>query len=362
MASRRRSRALHTLAVALLAATLPFAASAECVTPSQETAPATPLVIYGTVTGLGGLCVNEVAIELKGDTKITRDGRHSRSEALGLGQVVRIETRDGAPESAGELDIDYVIAGPAERVRSTQRRVVVMGIEVSVRRDALIRDLEGNNRRFHELTRGDHLEVSGLRLGGGGIVASRIDLRPAGSPAHVTGVAIPVGRDTMYVGRVRGRTANRLGFDRELRGHRVQLRGKWNPRNRMLEEAIIRRRPLLAQQTRRVSIQGYAVARDDSATFGIAETPLHIRNHSKTEISMPVDSLVRVSGQGTAASLRLETLDIEERSQQAVSLVVPPSIEAPDNAPEESPDDEIATDTAHEPIASDRTPADEDLD
>ncbi len=353
---------MPTLAAVLLAVTLPFAASAECLPPFQEAVPAARLVIYGTVMGLGSLCVNDVAIEFDGGTKITRDGRHSRSEALGLGQVVRIETRDDAPGSASEIDVDYVIAGPAERVRSTERRVAVMGIEVSVRRDALIRDLEGNNRRFHELTRGDHLEVSGLRLGGGGVVASRIDLRPAGSPAHVTGIAIPVGRDTMYVGRVRGRTANRLGFDRELRGHRVQLRGKWNPRSRMLEEAIARRRPLLTQQTRRVSIQGYAVARDDSTTFGIAETPLRIRNQSENEISMPVDSLVRVSGQGTAASLRLETLDIEERSQEAVSLVVPPSIEAPDNAPEESLDNEVATNAAHEPTASDRTATDEDLD
>ncbi|MDP6978099.1 MAG: hypothetical protein QF570_05780 [Myxococcota bacterium] len=102
----------------------------------------------------------------------------------------------------------------------------------------------------------------------------------------------------------------------------------------MLEEAIVRRRPLLGHETRRTSIQGHAIARDEADIMGLAETPLRIRNQSENEVSVPVDSLIRVSGHGAGHELRFETLAVEVRSQHVASLVLTPMPAAPETPPE----------------------------
>lgn len=315
-------RLFAALAFTLASSAAVPAAAEECARPFGAPDTSEPWVVAGTLTGFGSICVNGGRIEIDEGTAFFRDGLRARFDQLGLGQVVRVELPAGQP--ATRIDIDYAIAGPAESVRVAERSLSVLGIDVVLEQYALIRASDGRRLALHELRRGDHVEVSGLRRGAGSISASRIDLVAAGSPSHVTGVAVPVGHDTMYVGRVRGRTADALGFDRTLRGRRIQMRGKWDPRRRVLSEALVRRRPLVGATTRRASIEGHVIAGEDSSHFALAETPFTLENATPDEVSLPVDSRVHVAGQIEGTQLRLERITLVERSEHPVKIVLPP--------------------------------------
>ncbi len=307
---------------ALLVAT---PALADCPSTTGETQSDPPQRIFGTVTGLSPLCVNGYALETPAETRFFRDGRASTRAALGLGHVVAIEVEPGIPPLAERVDIDFQLAGPIEQVDVDARRITVLGNEVVIVPGTLIRALDGSNQPLYQLERGDHIAVSGLRHADGSIAASRLDVRPAGSPHHVTGVAVPIGRDTLYVSRVRGQTADRMGFDPELRGQRVQLRGKWNPRRQQLDEAFVRKRAVVAHDTRTLSLEGIAVPGESAGTMTFPATGLELENGTSNAIRLRAGSSIRVLvRRDDRGGHRVQEISVRDSDEKGAMLVLDP--------------------------------------
>lgn len=276
--------------------------------------------IYGTVVAFGSVCVNGLKIEYDGETPVERNGRKARAEDLELGQIVRIETRRDDPNRAHRITIESPLSGPIDRVEPERGRLFIMGAEVRLRPGAVIRGSESQARALIDLQRGDHVEVSGLRRSDGVLMASRLDLLPAGTPALVTGVALPVGADTFYVGRVRSQRAAGSTADPRLHRARVQIRGTWNVRTQTLEDVAMREAPIHLAGVREVSVQGY-VARDrgPAGDFKIAGTRLSVSNRSGKDQSFHLDALVRVRGRiDQAGRLQASQIVIEERGRPEV--------------------------------------------
>jgi hypothetical protein len=286
--------------------------------------------IYGTVVAFGSVCVNGLKIEYDGETPVETNGRKARAEDLELGQIVRIETRRDDPNRAHRITIESPLSGPIGRVEPERGRLYIMGAEVRLRPGAVIRGSESQGRVLADLQRGDHVAVSGLRRSDGVLMASRLDLLPAGTPALVTGVALPIGDDTFYVGRVRSQLAAGGTADPALRRARVQIRGTWNLRTQTLEDVAVRAAPIHLPGVSAVSVQGY-VARDRGpGDFKIAGTRLSVSNRSDKDHSFHLDALVRVRGQiDQAGRLQASHIVIEERGRPEVVVGGAPIAAAP---------------------------------
>ena len=250
-----------------------------------------PQRIYGTVTRLEPLCVNGFAIEMPSQTRFMKDGRPSSREALGLGHIVRIETNASVPLVAKRIDMDVVLGGPIRKIDVAARTLKIMAAEVRIREDALILGTDGEHKQLHQLLPGMHLEVSGLWTDENDVRASRLEVRPAGSPHHITGLARPIGSQGIYVQMVRGGTKNPMGFDRELRHQRVQLRGTWNERRQQLDEAFTRVRPIVSPSTRTVSLEGIAKQDLESNRLGFGgDQPRWYSNETRQDVDLTTGS------------------------------------------------------------------------
>ncbi|MBW2389346.1 MAG: hypothetical protein JRG89_13035 [Deltaproteobacteria bacterium] len=293
--------------------------------------------IFGTVMAFGSVCVNGLKVEYDAETPVETNGLKGRAEDLVLGQIVRIETGRADPNRAQRITIESPLSGPVNRVEPEQERLFIMGAEIRLRPGAVIRGSDSRELALTDLQRGDHVEVSGLRRGDGVLMASRLDVRPAGTPTLVTGVAVPVSRSTFYVGRVRGQLASDDTVEPEMRRGRVQIRGNWNMRTQTLENVTLRLAPVHLADMNEVSIQGY-VARDRGlGDFKIADTRLSVSvalAGSAEAQSFDPDALVRVRGRiDEDGRLQASRIVIEERGgAEASSGVAPNAAIAKDQA------------------------------
>jgi len=292
-----------------------------------------PQSVVGTVTRLVPLCVNGDVLAMPAEMSLTRDGRASTREALGLGHVVRIETNGAFPLVAERVDIELAIAGPIEGIAPQEGRLTVLRSEVRVLSDALIRGLDGKNRALYELERGDHVEVSGYWASDGAVEASRLDMRPAGSPSHVTGLAVPIGRDTLYVERVRGQTKDRMGFDPDLRDRRVQLRGKWNIPRQQLDEAFTRARPLTSHASRTLSLEGIATAGKVEGSVGFTGTPVEVVNGTPATVRLRAGSTLRVLATRDQGGTWIGSSFTIVEAEDGESEIVLPGVAPAENTP-----------------------------
>jgi hypothetical protein len=282
--------------------------------------------IFGTVMAFGSVCVNGLKIEYDGDTPIETNGLTGRVEDLALGQIVRIETGDEDPDRARQISIDSPLSGPVNRIEPERQRLFIMGAEVRMRPDVVIRGARSQEILLTDLYRGTHVEVSGLRRSDGVLMASRLDVRPAGTPIVVTGIAVPVSRSTFYVGRVRGQLAPGESIPSNLRRQRVQIRGNWNVRSQTLEDVSLRAAPTYLAGMREVSIQGYVAPNRGPGDFKIADTRLSVLDGSTEIRSFDVDALVHVRGYiDEDGRLRARRIVIEERGGLEAAAGVAPN-------------------------------------
>ncbi|WP_297325867.1 DUF5666 domain-containing protein [Nitrosomonas sp.] len=142
--------------------------------------------IVGTITGFASICVNGVEIHYDDNTPISVDGRPSTVRDLALGQVVAVRTIGTGHEfTARNIAVVHAAVGPISSLNSETREVHVLGQTIQIGQS---RDQD----HFSSLRAGDWVQVSGHRLAGGTIVASRIEsiqpLAEAKIVGHVTQV------------------------------------------------------------------------------------------------------------------------------------------------------------------------------
>ena len=128
--------------------------------------------IVGVVTGFASVCVNGVEVEVEADTPVRRDGEGASLRVLAVGQLVAVRAQGAGTElRAQRIEVLDAVVGPVEGIDKGPQVLRVLGQRVRVLTPA---DLA-------PLNVGDWVRVSGHRLVGGEVRASRVQLLVPGA-------------------------------------------------------------------------------------------------------------------------------------------------------------------------------------
>ena len=133
--------------------------------------------LYGSITGFGSVCVNGIRVHLEADPVIDINGEPASEDELAVGQVVWIEARArGDRLEAERITAQSAVVGTVEAIHPMARQLEVAGEQILVPASARIVDAQGHPLEgLAQLVEGEMLDVSGLRLPDGRIVASRLE-------------------------------------------------------------------------------------------------------------------------------------------------------------------------------------------
>jgi hypothetical protein len=149
----------------------------------------TPAAAVGPITGFGSVFVNGVEY-VTSNAQILIDQQPGTEAQLHAGQVVTIKgsvNADGVTGTATEVSFGGDVQGPVTQIDLTTNTLVVLGQTVRITGSTLFDD-SLQPADLTSLQTGSLVEVSGFSNGAGEIVASRVDLKPAGSNLQVKGV------------------------------------------------------------------------------------------------------------------------------------------------------------------------------
>src|SRR5882672_9684618 len=149
----------------------------------------TPAAAVGPITGFGSVFVGGVEYVTSG-AQILIDHQPGTEAQLHTGQVVAIKgavNADGVTGTATEVSFSGDAEGPAEQIDLTNNTFVVLGQTVRITGSTLF-DETIQPADQTGLQTGSLVEVSGFANAAGEIVASRVDLKSAGSSLQVKGV------------------------------------------------------------------------------------------------------------------------------------------------------------------------------
>lgn len=173
--------------------------------------------IRGVITDFGSVIVNGLHVDYVADTPIFQDGEVVAAEALELGQVVAIDAfGDQASLSAQSIDIRREVLGPISDIDPAADSITVLDQRV-----VLAKDVEGDA----DMSPGQMVAVSGLRLPDGRIFATRIDNADAGEPVHLYGTYAITGDAASSV-EVGGLEIEGLAPLASLAGREIFVRGR----------------------------------------------------------------------------------------------------------------------------------------
>jgi hypothetical protein len=129
--------------------------------------------IVGVVTGFASVCVDGLEVAYDNSALVDVDGQAASPAALRAGQIVVIQAQGpaGAP-SAQTISVRREVTGRIEAVELGSGTLTIAGQPVSVPAGTWGAD---------KVQLGDWVAVSGLRRDDGMLVASRLDIAPAGS-------------------------------------------------------------------------------------------------------------------------------------------------------------------------------------
>jgi hypothetical protein len=145
-------------------------------------------VAYGPITGFGSIFVNGVEYATS-NAQIRIDDQPGAESQLLVGEVVTVTgsvNADGKTGTATQVTFSGEVAGPITRIDTAGGTFVVVGQTVRVSGSTLFDD-NIQPSGIATLQVGNIVQVSGFPNTAGEIVASRIQLEPAGSALEVKG-------------------------------------------------------------------------------------------------------------------------------------------------------------------------------
>ena len=190
-------RSLHLLFAALLIAAMLTACSGGGVDVSVQGPVITPfppaqtneaIKAHGTITGLGGVTINNVRY-LTNNAMVTFNGSPGALSDLRHGQVVTVDGRINSGGEAGTVSgiyFDANVIGPIDNIDVANKQLIVMGQTVSTDSDTLF-DGGIDPATFDGLSVGSLVQVSGYANAAGAIQAKRIDPAAANTELQLIG-------------------------------------------------------------------------------------------------------------------------------------------------------------------------------
>jgi len=290
-------------------------------------------IAIGVVTGFGSVFVNGVRYSTDAAT-ITVDGRAASETELALGQVVAVEAElAGSESSAVTIVYDSDVIGPVEAVDPLAGQLRVLGQVVQPSTETWW----GGALQATELAGvvpGDWLRVSGLRDATDRLIATRIDLLPAGE-LRLRGIARD-SDDTARTFRIGGQpidySAATLvsgfpdGAPRD--GDLLRVTGSLGAAGELLADTLQRVAPLAAVEAgESAEIEGIVTALLSPAEFLVGSVPVLVGAETKFEhgdaAALAVDRRVEVDGEFDAdGRLRAREIEFEDRSTLRVEGTV----------------------------------------
>jgi hypothetical protein len=148
-----------------------------------------PATAVGPITAFGSVFVNGIEYATSG-AQIRIDDQSGAESQLNVGHIVTVKgsvNADGTTGTAREISFNGDVQGPVTEFDVTDSTFIVLGQTVRVT-DSTLFDESIQPAGVTGLEGGILVEVSGFPNAAGEIVASRIDLKPAGDSLQVRGV------------------------------------------------------------------------------------------------------------------------------------------------------------------------------
>lgn len=143
----------------------------------------------GPITNFGSVVVNGVRYET-GNAVFTVNDSAGTQDDLRVGQVVTIKgtiDNNGTTGTANEVNFDDNVKGPIQSIDLAANQMIVLGQTVLIGAETSFDD-NISPRSLDGLNVGDIVEISGQVDAAGNIVATRVELKPAGTPFEVHGI------------------------------------------------------------------------------------------------------------------------------------------------------------------------------
>lgn len=193
----------------------------------------TGIAALGVVQGFGSIFVNGREYFLEENTRISIDGRPATEQDLQIGDVVLVKGIVGRSGQAQGLSVEgrHAVQGKVDKVSAARNSITVLGQEIRVAPDSLVRNEQGAALKLRDIKRGDHVTVSALARPGGGWGATEITRSAAAradAPFLLRATVGAVSADKTRV-RVGGQRVQVRQAPLVLRpGQRVMVRGHYD--------------------------------------------------------------------------------------------------------------------------------------
>ncbi len=274
--------------------------------------------IVGTITGFASICVNGVEIHYDDNTPISVDGRPSTVRDLALGQVVAVRTMGTGHEfTARSIAVVHAAVGPISSLNSENREVYVLGQTIQIGQSR-------NQDHFSSLRAGDWVQVSGHRLAGGTIVASRVESIQPLAEARIVGHITHIDASGFEVNGARiERGVQSLPTDL-AQGMEVRVAGHWDGAH--LQAQHIQTEPTRQSigNVEHVVIEGYVHALNDkeinlsNLTIAFDSNMQIAAGHARDDLRQ--DQRIQISGR-LGADQRIIADYVELKHESPVQLL-----------------------------------------
>ncbi len=272
--------------------------------------------IVGTITGFASVCVNGVEIHYDPSTPISVDGRSSTLRDLAVGQIIAAHAVGTDREfTARNIAIIHATVGPISSFNSETRQMYVLGQTIQIGQS---KELE----HLSSLRAGDWVQVSGHRLPGGIVMASRIESIAPHSEAKLNGYVTRVDADGFEV------NGTRIHHDPKLLpiaikpGMEVQVAGHWD--GAYLKAQHVQAEPTLQSigNVEKIVFEGYIHAFDGKELTVnnrviTLDSNTQLTSHAKDEFRL--GQRIQVSGR-LAPDQRIIAEHIDSRQELSIQI------------------------------------------
>lgn len=185
--------------------------------------------IVGVITGFASICVNGVEVHFDATTPVSDAGETVSARQLTIGQLVAVSASGtGAQVQARRIALIHTAVGPLETLDARTGSFSLLGQSGRVRGAA----------GLDNLMVGDWVRVSGQRLVGGTIVASRLDRIAPQKQVQLNGVVTRVDTGSFYVGDAQVKFDFMHASAPPAVGSEITVTGSWDGRVLLAQQAI----------------------------------------------------------------------------------------------------------------------------
>ena len=183
--------------------------------------------IIGTITGFASICVGGLEVHYAADTAVEIDGQRATTARLAAGQVVEVIAKGiGSEVSAQYITVHHIVSGPVTRVDAERSEIDVVGQTVRLSPATRAGGSDGEYSAVAtSFPLNSFVQVSGLRMGDGVVVASRVTGGAAGDVVQLSGPVTKLDSGALAIAGTQLRIDDRT---QPSVGDEVHVIGRWD--------------------------------------------------------------------------------------------------------------------------------------